>query len=179
MADPKFVRLQDTSSTNPLFNGEEIILHCDEVKISGENIISKKEKGFQRTHFIPDDNNKLENNYSRRKTEVSYKGFSNPQYTISGFMSTEKIGGDDTLTIDEVAYKKMTPTRLFRLILSAKRFYLKEANLIDVLSTLDADGYRLYGDNGAPVVVSDYEMEPILGESKGFNFSLTFTEDKE
>lgn len=170
----KFIRLTDASGT--LFDGNPIVLHVNQYDLNGENVIQFKGKGFQQVGFTTEDEESYVKNYSRRKGNVSYKGLNNMVINLGGFMS-DNIGSD-VRTFVEGDYKILTPTRFMKLVTSGKTFYLMDDTVVSKLSAEDVDGSQFYTNNGIPVIIKSFKMNPLIDEAKGINWNMTLMEDK-
>lgn len=180
MTESNFLRIKDPNNDGgQLFSGSEILLYVNNYSLSGKNNLQTKERGYQDISLTDDDNSDVGSNYNRRKSNVSFIGIGNPDLTISGFMSESSIGSD-TKTIDGTEYLLLNPNRLYKLVLSGRTLYLNDNLLIRFLKDNESTGSNYLFQNGLPIVVDNWSLNPILGDTteKGINWSLSFKEDK-
>jgi len=181
MTYTNFVKIKDISA-NGLWNNEWVLLLAKDFNIASGNIISPKPKTFQETNPTVEDTSAGDtstsylNNYNRRKSNVSYTGFNNNTITVTAVYNPTTVG-PKTKVNDIVDQKIFTPSKLFELILKPRTVYIKDEVLWDLLSQSEDGSPAIYGENGIPVILKDWNITPSL-EGEEITMNLTFIEDK-
>ena len=112
----KFVRILDTTATNPLWDGEEVyMLVTTPPKITGNALTSFTPKTMQDTSLTDADSSNYLNNFIRRKAEVTYGGFNNQALSVTAIYNDTQTGS--LTSINGTNRKIFTPSKLMEMVL--------------------------------------------------------------
>lgn len=173
-----FITIKDFTSTSPLWNGEEVIILGEDLKIEGSNNISVETKNFQDVSLATSPTTETwPQNFNRRKAQVNYGGFTN--HLISFKITYNPNNLSHTLTISGSSKKIFTPSKLMELVMKPRTVYIKDEFVIrSLLSATEDTSPAIYSANGMPVVLADWSISP-SDEGTEVVMDISFREDKE